>query len=148
VTAMLFIDRDYVGEDNPRAVARRRGTDCIQTGLMSQACGALVVGTVLDTGVPAFWLGLTLILVGTPILVVGCYRRARIKGYGGGLAVLGLLSFVGAIILIAFPDKNRPRKGFEVIMPMKVSTAWAPPDDDPRWDLRRWGEDQLRDAGR
>ena len=76
--------------------------------------------------VPAFWLGVGLILLGTPILIVGCYRRARIKGYRGHLAALGAFSLPGALLLIALPDKNRPRKGFEVVM--EDASLPAPPD--------------------
>jgi hypothetical protein len=141
---MLFW-KDYVGEDTPRARARRRGTDFINSGLLAQGVGSLIVGVVANPLVLAFWLGLLLIAMGVPALVVGCTRRGASKGYGpvvgGGLGLLGIF---GVLALIALPDRTRPRHGFEVVRPLKVSTAWAPPDEDPRWNPRSWGEDEFR----
>jgi hypothetical protein len=136
--------KDYVGEDTPQALARRRGSDCIQTGLMAQAAGLFVTIAVGDPAVPAFWMGLMMLLVSVPLLLIGCYRRARIKGYGAGYAALGLIGLPGVLLLISLPDRHRQRPGFQVVMPLKVSTTWVPPDEDPRHRPRSWGEESLR----
>ncbi|HEV7301057.1 MAG TPA: hypothetical protein VGN72_16945 [Tepidisphaeraceae bacterium] len=141
---MFWKDRDYVGEETPQVIARRRGTDCIHSGLLAQSAGAFIMAMVGRPDIAPFWLGLVMILAGVPVLTVGCVRRARSKGYHGRVGALGLLGFVGVLVLAFLPDRNRAKAGFEVVMPMMVSTTWIPPDEDPKWMPRSWGEDQLR----
>jgi len=138
--------KDYVGQDNPNAVARRRGSDCIQNGLLAQAAGALIVGVIANPTIPAFWLGLTMIALSLPLIVIGCVRRARVKGYRGAVGALGLLGFPGVLVVIFLPDRYRARHGFQVVMPLTVSTTWVPPDEDPKHMPRSWGEEHLRDV--
>ncbi len=45
-----------------------------------------------------------LIFVGTVIYVYGLYFYAKAKGYTGWLAILGLFSFIGLLILVLLPD--------------------------------------------
>ena len=130
---MFWKDRDYVGEDTPRALAKRRGTDFIDSGLFVQFAGALIMGAVQRIDVLAFWLGATLVLLAVPLLVVGCARRSISKGQRPIYGALGLLSLPGVVLLWFLPDRNRAKAGFDVVMPMKVSTTWLPPDEDPKW---------------
>jgi hypothetical protein len=141
---MFWKDRDYVGEDTPQAIARRRGTDCIHSGLLAQSAGAFVMAAVQRPDILAFWLGVALFILAFPVLVVGCTRRAQSKGHSPAYGLLGLLGFVGVLLLAFVPDRNRAKAGFEVVMPMRVSTVWVPPDEDPKWMPRSWGEDEFR----
>lgn len=139
--------KDYVGEDTPKAVARRRGSDCIQSGLLAQSAGALVLTVISNPSVPAFWLGAMMIVAGVPLLVVGCVRRARSKGWSERLGgFLGLFGFAGVLLLMLLPDRRRERYGFQVVMPLTVSTTWLPPDEDPKHMPRSWGEEHLRET--
>ncbi len=141
----MFFFKDYVGEDTPKTRARQRGTDFIQTGLLAQGIGSLIAGVIFQPDVPAFWLGLVLIASSFPVLIVGCLRRAASKGYGPTVGVFAaMFGVVGVLFLIVLPDRTRQKFGFDVVQPMKVSTTWMPPDEDPRWNLRSWGEDQFR----
>ena len=137
------------GHDVLTARRRAYGTDYIQTGLVAQALGALMVVVVGKPYIAAYWLGWILIGLGTPVLLDGCVKRVKKKGYPAWVAATGLASFPGVLALILLPDQYTRvarRKGFEVIMPKKVSTTWVVPEaehDPLRWRPRSWGGESL-----
>jgi hypothetical protein len=68
-----------------------------------------IVGRILmASGEPAVaLLGLLVALAGTVVFIWGCWHYAMGKGYHGAWGLLGLLSFIGLIILVLFPDRHR-----------------------------------------
>jgi hypothetical protein len=52
-------------------------------------------------------LGLLLSLAGTVIFIWGCWNYAEGKGHHGAWGLLGLLSCIGLLILVFFPDKHK-----------------------------------------
>ncbi len=52
-------------------------------------------------------LSLLFITIGNILFIWGCWSYAKGKGYHGAWGFLGLLSIIGLIILIFFPDRNK-----------------------------------------
>ena len=65
-------------------------------GLMLQAAGGTIVGGVT---------GLTVLAVGTVLLVVGLGYYARSRGQHPALGLFGLLSLVGLVVLALLPRR-------------------------------------------
>ncbi|MFZ5867187.1 MAG: hypothetical protein ACOYXY_14980 [Thermodesulfobacteriota bacterium] len=55
-------------------------------------------------------LGILCLVVGTILFVWGCWSYAQGKGYHGAWGLLGLLSCVGLVILVLFPDRHKEPK--------------------------------------
>jgi energy-converting hydrogenase Eha subunit G len=51
--------------------------------------------------------GVSFMLLGIPVCIVGLGQYAKGKGYSSYWAVLGLLWIVGFIILFFFPDRHK-----------------------------------------
>ena len=52
-------------------------------------------------------LGLLFLIAGLVLFIWGCWNYAKGKGYHGAWGLLGLLSCIGLIILVFFPDKHK-----------------------------------------
>jgi hypothetical protein len=124
----------HPGELTPRETATALGREYIDTGLIGQILGALAMYAAGDVPTPAFWLACLLYALGTVLMMIGSFRHATYLGYRGWIAALGLLSILGLVILHCLPDRierGRGRRGFDVMMPQKVSTLWVGMDQDP-----------------
>lgn len=53
------------------------------------------------------FIGLLLSLVGLAAFIWGCGQYAKAKGYSAWFGGLGLLSFIGLIVLVLFRDKHK-----------------------------------------
>jgi hypothetical protein len=64
-----------------------------------------VIGELLFTS----WnsLALPFLIVGAVLFIWGCWSFAVGKGYHAAWGLLGLLSIIGLIILVLFPDRNK-----------------------------------------
>lgn len=51
--------------------------------------------------------GLILLLIGLVAFIWGCGQYAKGKGYSVWFGALGLLSIIGLIVLVLFPDKHK-----------------------------------------
>ncbi len=51
--------------------------------------------------------GILLFLGGTVLFIWGCCHYAKGKGYPGTYGSLGILSFLGYLLLAALPDKHK-----------------------------------------
>jgi hypothetical protein len=51
--------------------------------------------------------GFMLMLAGAITFIWGCGQYAKAKGYSPWFGLLGLLSIVGLIVLVLFPDKHK-----------------------------------------
>lgn len=56
---------------------------------------------------PPGLLRLPVALIATALTIWGCCSYAKGKGYHWGWGFLGLLSLIGLIILVCFPDKHK-----------------------------------------
>jgi hypothetical protein len=133
---MLFWSRDYVGAENPKTIAIRRGDDYVRAGLVGQVCGVFGILIPLEQlRMSVIWLGVVILVLATAVLVTGCIRHAVYKHYHWRVGVtLGLLSLPGVIVLHLLPDWRKRmmrRRGFDVVMPRKVSSTWVTNPDDP-----------------
>ena len=45
-----------------------------------------------------------------PLWILGCWCYAKGKGYHGAWGLLGLLTIIGIIILVCFPDRHKSTK--------------------------------------
>jgi hypothetical protein len=52
-------------------------------------------------------LGFIVMMAGLVAFIWGCGQYAKGKGYSGWFGALGLLSIIGLIILVLFPDKHK-----------------------------------------
>ena len=52
-------------------------------------------------------IGLVVLLVGLAAFIWGCGQYAKGKGYSAWFGALGLLSIIGLIVLVIFPDKHK-----------------------------------------
>ncbi len=68
-----------------------------------------VAGQVLSNN-DAPGIGLVVLLVGLAMFIWGCGQYARGKGYSPWFGALGLLSIIGLIVLVLFPDKHKSNK--------------------------------------
>jgi hypothetical protein len=131
---MLLWGRDYVGAENPKVIARRRGADYVRAGVAGQAfaTGAMLASIDRPT---VLWLGVIILSLATPVLITGCIRHATHKHYHWKIGLmLGLLSLPGVVVLYCLPDqlsRLRRRRGFDVVMPRKVSSTWVVDPEDP-----------------
>ena len=69
-----------------------------------------IIGSILSRQIenPAISiLGSLLLIVGSVIFIWGCWNYAKGKGYHGAWGLLGLLSCIGLVILVLFPDKHK-----------------------------------------
>lgn len=130
----MFWSRDWVGEDNPRVIARKRGADYIHWGLIGQGLAVMMLFSSLDPSIELVVCAGALLALATPVLLVGCYRHARHKHYPHLLGIAaGLLSLPGVVILYCLPDRfawTRRKAGFDVVMPKRASTLWAATEED------------------
>jgi len=130
----MFLSRDYVGEDNPRVIARKRGQDYTIWGLIGQGIAAIMLFSSPDPSIELVVCGGLLLALATPVLLVGCFRHAKHKHYPYALGiVMGLLSLLGVIMLHMLPDRfawTRRKTGFDVVMPKRASTLWAATEED------------------
>jgi hypothetical protein len=129
----MFFSQDWIGDDNPRVIAKKRGADYVRWGLVGQAAAALLL-CADEPSAQLIVCGVTLLALATPVLIVGCVRHAKHKHYPKFYGVIaGILSIAGVLILHCLPDRfawTRRRKGFDVVMPKRVSTTWAPREED------------------
>ena len=51
--------------------------------------------------------GVLIALIGGVCLIIGCCYYSKAKGHHAAWGLLGLLSMIGLIILVCFPDKNK-----------------------------------------
>ncbi|HTL28594.1 MAG TPA: hypothetical protein VL282_05220 [Tepidisphaeraceae bacterium] len=130
----MFLSRDWVGEDNPRVIARKRGQDYTIWGLIGQALSAIMLFSDPNPSIELVVCAAAMLSLATPVLMVGCFRHARHKHYPHLLGIVcGLLSLPGVMILYCLPDRfawTRRRKGFDVVMPKRASTLWAATEED------------------
>jgi hypothetical protein len=130
----MFFSRDYVGEDNPRVIARLRGQDYTIWGLIGQALATMMLFSSPNPSLELVVCAALLLAMATPVLLVGCFRHARHKHYPHALGMfLGLLSVLGVIVLYLLPDRfawTRRKTGFDVVMPRRASTLWAATEED------------------
>jgi len=68
-------------------------------GFLLEILGRFVLG--------GSWIGLLLVLVGVVLFIWGCMNYAVGKGHSKWLGLLGLLSFIGLIILVILPDHHK-----------------------------------------
>jgi hypothetical protein len=130
----MFWSRDYVGEDNPRVIACKRGQDYVIWGLIGQGLATMMLFSSPEPSIELVACASLLLSLATPVLLVGCYRHARHKHYPHVLGIfLGLLSLFGVIALYCLPDRfalTRRKTGFDVVMPKRASTLWAATEED------------------
>jgi hypothetical protein len=130
----MLWSRDYVGEDNPRVIARLRGQDYTIWGLIGQGLAALMLFSSQNPSVELVACAALLLALATPVLLVGCYRHASHKHWPYALGIsLGLLSLFGVIVMYLLPDRyafSRRKAGFDVVMPKRASTLWAATEED------------------
>lgn len=48
-----------------------------------------------------------LAILGTVLIIVGCWKYIETKGYHGAFGLLGLLSIIGVAIIFLLPDKTK-----------------------------------------
>lgn len=102
-----------------RKVARLMGMDYLGAGLVGQAMGAVLSVSAWENAdrMPGI-IGNLLLVLGTGVLVGGCGIFARYHRLRGWWGLLGLLSVVGVLFLLAVPLLPRRRKwrqGFGVM---------------------------------
>lgn len=75
---------------------------------------AVVIGLVgilgASLGVIGSGLAFILMVAERGLLCTGCYYYMKGKGWSGGFAIFGLLSVIGLLILVFFPDRSNRRK--------------------------------------
>jgi hypothetical protein len=129
-----MFSRDYVGEDNPRVIAQKRGQDYTIWGLIGQGVAGIMICSSPNPSIELVVCGGLLLALATPVLLAGCYRHARHKHYPHVLGIaMGLLGLLGVIALYMLPDRfawTRRRTGFDVVMPKRASTLWAATEED------------------
>ncbi len=52
-------------------------------------------------------IGFIVLLVGLATFIWGCGQYAKAKGYSPWFGALGLLSIIGLVVLVLFPDKHK-----------------------------------------
>jgi hypothetical protein len=83
-------------------------------GIVLQCAGALA-GSTVDQNTPdsadSLWMlgSRGIMLAGTVLLIIGLAFYARAKGHSGSWGLMGLLSFIGLIVLACLPDRLKPR---------------------------------------
>ena len=75
----------------------------VAVGLVLQIFGNSMRGNADLTGT----LGLIIALVGLVVFIWGCMNYAEGKGHSKWYGIIGLLSIIGLIILVLFPDRNK-----------------------------------------
>ena len=69
------------------------------------------IGLVLQIAQMVFFgdslLGLLSVLVGWVLFIIGCCCYSKGKGHSAAWGLLGLLSLIGLVLLVMFPDKNK-----------------------------------------
>lgn len=75
-------------------------------GVASQGVGAYMMETEGGNDVKVV-VGMALFLLGFGFFLFGCISYAAGKGQNRALGLLGLLSCVGLLILVALPDQHR-----------------------------------------
>ena len=87
---------------SPKEAARKYqiGTSMVGLGFL-----LALTGYVLSTVIPT--LGITMYILGIIPYFWGCYYMAKGKGYSGSLALLGLLSLIGIIVLFVLPNRYK-----------------------------------------
>ena len=125
----------WAGEENPEVRARKLGLGDIRAGLFGQAFGtAAFVLQRHQLATTAIVLGAIVLLLGTAVLMLGCVKNVTEKRLHWSWALLGLLSFPGAFVVVCLGNRREQmagRRGFDVVMPRRVSTLWVVDPDDP-----------------
>ena len=75
-------------------------------GLVLQIAGNLLIGPEDAVGAAPL-IGLLLLFVGLGFFIWGCMSYSKGKGHHPAWGLLGLLSLIGLIILVLFPDKHK-----------------------------------------
>jgi hypothetical protein len=88
-------DRNRLQVNSPRRALRLR----------LLALGAAGLGTALHLGALTLLLPVWCHLGGFALALAGCAVYARLKGFSALFALLGLLSVLGLVILVAVPDE-------------------------------------------
>lgn len=135
-----WLGDDYVGQDTPRTRKVEWGIDRITSGCIGHITGGFLIAVSGWPPVPSlFWLGVFIVTLGTPILMSGCIRHVRKKGYHAGVGVaLTLLSLLGVFLVLVLPKRNKGGKGFEVITARRVVDTWV--TEDPKQTPRPWAD--------
>jgi putative ubiquitin-RnfH superfamily antitoxin RatB of RatAB toxin-antitoxin module len=99
----------------PNLRNRRTGLDAIQVGLFGQTVGvSMIFFTQRLRAAPGVgWAGEILAILGTSVLVSGCARFAHFRRRNRWWGILGLLNFVGVLILLLIP-RRKSVTGFDL----------------------------------
>jgi hypothetical protein len=76
-------------------------------GILVQIIGRIAIESGGDGGAV---IGLVLVLVGLGLFIWGCISYSKGKGHHAAWGLLGLLSIIGLIILVLFPDRHKENK--------------------------------------
>jgi TRAP-type C4-dicarboxylate transport system permease small subunit len=82
----------------------------VGTGIVLQIVGRILSTNVDPAATVRMVLGLILVFAGAIFLIWGCTNYAAGKGRSKWLGLLGLLSFIGLIILVLLPDHHKESK--------------------------------------
>ena len=77
----------------------------IGVGFLMQVAGNVIGG--ISSSSALAMLGLLISLAGFGLFIWGCISYAQGKGYHGAWGLLGVISLLGLIILVFFPDKHK-----------------------------------------
>ena len=78
----------------------------VGVGLILQVLGNFLLGPE-DAEGAAPLIGLLVLFVGLGLFIWGCMSYSKGKGYHPAWGFLGLLSIIGLIVLVLFPDKHK-----------------------------------------
>ncbi len=70
-------------------------------GIIVQIIGRVMLNSGMDG------LGFIVLMLGLAVFIWGCGQYSKGKGYSAWFGALGLVSILGLIILVLFPDKHK-----------------------------------------